>query len=128
MDDFDRLCLEEHRKGNGRTRNQMKRKTFLDLHYADYLSILDEIVNKMNELLEVLRVQGDKIGLKTNVKKSLRLGISEDEKVTLDNEKIDQVENFTYLGSIISKDGGNSEDVKSGIAKDQGVFSQLKKV
>ena len=47
----------------------------------------------MNEFLEVLHVQGAKIGLKINVKKtkSLRLGISEDEQVTLDNEKIDQV-------------------------------------
>ena len=60
--------------------------------------------------------------------KSLRLGISQDEKVTLDNEKIDQVGSFTYLGSIISKDGGSSEDVKSRRAKAQGVFSQLKKL
>ena len=34
---------------------------------------------------------------------------------------------FRNLGSIISKDGGSSEDVKSRIAKAQGVFSQLKK-
>ena len=53
--------------------------------------------------------------------KSLRLGISEDEKVTLGNEKIDQVCSFSYLGSIISKDSGGSEDVKSRIAKAQGV-------
>ena len=54
--------------------------------------------------------------------KSLRLGISEDENVTLGSEKIDQVGSFAYLGSIISKDGGISEDVKSRIAKAQGVF------
>ena len=53
--------------------------------------------------------------------------ISEDEKVTLGNEKIDQVDSFTYLGSIISKDGESSEYFKSRIAKAQGVFSQLKK-
>ena len=44
-------------------------------------------------------------------------GISEDEKVTLGNDKIDRVDSFTYLGSIISKDGGSSQDVKSRIAK-----------
>ena len=84
----------------------------------------------MNEVLEVLQVQGAKIGLKINVKKtkSLRPGISEDEQVALGNEKIDQVGSFSYLASIISKDGGSSEDVKSGIANAQGVFSQLKKV
>ena len=99
-------------------------KTLLDLDYADDLSILDESVSKMNEFLEVLRVQGAKIGLKIIVKKtkSLTLGISEDEQVTLGNEKIDQVGSLNYLGSIISKDGGSSEDVKSTIAKAQGFF------
>ena len=58
-----------------------------------------------------MRVQGARIGLKINVKKakSLRLGISEDEKVTLGNETIYQVGSFAYLGSIIGKDGGGSE-------------------
>ena len=47
-------------------------------------------MSKMNEFLEVLRVQGAKIGLKINVKKtkSLRLRISEDKQVTLGNEKM----------------------------------------
>ena len=38
-------------------------------------------MSKMNEFLEVLRVQGARLGLKINIKKtkSLRLGISEDE-------------------------------------------------
>ena len=98
-------------------------KTLLDLHYAD------ESVSKINEVIEVLQVQGAKIGLKINDKKtkSLRLGISEAELVTLGNEKIDQVGSFSYLGSIISKDSGSTEDVKSRIAKAQGFFSQLKK-
>ena len=104
-------------------------RTLLDLDYADDLSILDESVSKMNEFLEVLRVHGAKLGLKISVKKtkSLRLGISEDEQVTLGNEKIDKVWSFSYLGSIISKDGGSSEDVKNRIAKVQGVFFTFKK-
>ena len=84
-------------------------KAFLDLDYADDLNILDESVSKMIEFLEVLRVQGARIDLKINVNetKSLRLEITEDEQVTLGNEKTDQVESFTYLGSsIISKYGG----------------------
>ena len=44
------------------------------------------------------------------------------------NEKIDQINSFTYIGSIISKDGGSSEDVESRIAKDPRCFIlQLKK-
>ena len=56
----------------------------------------------------------------------LRLGISEDEKVKLGHKKIDQVGSFTYLGSSNSKDSESSEDVKSKIAKDQHIFTQLK--
>ena len=54
----------------------------------------------MNELLEVLKVQGARVGLNINVKKTkpLRQGISKDEKATPGNEKIDQVDSF--LGSI----------------------------
>ena len=104
-------------------------KTFQDLDNADDFSILDESVSKMNELLEILRLQSGRIGLKDSVKKtkSLRLGISEDEEVTLSNEKTNQVDSFTNLGSIISKGGWISKVVRSGIAKAQGVFSQLKK-
>ena len=67
--------------------------------------------------------------MKINVKntKSLRLRISKDEKVTLGNEKIDQVVSFTNLGSIISKNGGSSENGKSRIARAQGVFFTVKK-
>jgi hypothetical protein len=51
--------------------------------------------------------------LEINLQKtwSLKLGISEDENVTFSNEMIDQVNSFTYLGSIISKDGGRKEEV-----------------
>ena len=57
----------------------------------------------MNELLEVLWLQDARIGLKINVKKTklLRLGKREDERVTLGNEKIDQVDRLNYLGSVI---------------------------
>ena len=48
--------------------------------------------------------------------------------MTLCNGKVDQVGSITYLGSIISKDRGISKDVKSRIAKAQGVFSQLNNI
>ena len=78
----------------------------------------------MNELSEFFRVQGARILLKINVKKtkSLRLGISHNEKVTSGNKKINQVDSFTYRGSIISRNSGSNEDVKSRRAKAQIFF------
>ena len=82
----------------------------------------------MNELLEVLRVKVARIGLKMNVKKtkSLRLGIREDEKLKSSNEIIDEVDSFTYLGCIISKEGGSIEYVKSRIARLRMFFTAKK--
>ena len=112
------FVLRSTGKATGDHGNKWGGKTVLNLDYANEFSILDESVNKMNELLEALRVQGARIGWKINVKKtkSLRLGISEDEKVTLGNENIYRDSsrfNVTDLGSIISKDNGSSEDIKS---------------
>ena len=45
-------------------------KTLLDLDYIDDLSILDKSLSKVDELLEVLRIQGARLGLKINVKKT----------------------------------------------------------
>ena len=42
--------------------NRQRGNTLMDF-------ILDESLSKMNELLEVLRVQGARLGLKINVKK-----------------------------------------------------------
>ena len=72
IDHFDGRCLREHRKGNGRPL-KWGGKSLLDLDYADDLSILDESVSKMNELLEVLRFQGARIDLKINFKKTKSL-------------------------------------------------------
>ena len=45
---------------------KLERKNLLDFDYADDLSILEESLSKVNELLEVSPVQGPRIGLKIN--------------------------------------------------------------
>ena len=67
----------------------------------------------MNKLLEVLQVHDARVGLKINVEntKSLMLGTSTDEKVTLGNENIDQVDSF--LDSIKMVMGFSSQLKKS---------------
>ena len=59
--------------------------------------------------------------------KSLRLGIREDGKVTFDNDKIDQMDRFTYLGTISIEDSWSSGNVQSRIAEAQVVFCTVEK-
>ena len=79
--------------------------TLLDLNYTDEMSILDENVSKMNEVLEVSPVHGTRIALEINDKKtkSPRLGIGEGEEMTLDNEKINQVDSSLTLTALLVK-------------------------
>jgi len=102
------LRAKGHKKVTGEHVINWGSKTLPDLDFADDLRILDESVIKKNEFFEILRFRGARISLKINYKKtaSPRLGISEGEDVMMGNEKIFQVESFTYLASIIIKDGG----------------------
>ena len=49
------------------------------------------------------------------------------EPVKLEGNEIDEVETFTYLGSITDKHGGADADVKAKIGKARGAFIQLKR-
>jgi hypothetical protein len=44
------------------------------------------------------------------------------EKLTIDGKKVDS---FTYLGNIVTNDGGSEEDVRVWIRKANGAFIQL---
>ncbi|VDO48418.1 unnamed protein product [Schistosoma margrebowiei] len=48
--------------------------------------------------------------------------------ITLDGETLENVESFTYLGSIIDEQGGSDADVKARIGKARTAFLQLKNI
>ncbi|VDP58117.1 unnamed protein product [Schistosoma margrebowiei] len=48
--------------------------------------------------------------------------------ITVDGETLEDVESFTYMGSIIDEQGGSNADVKSRIAKARTAFLQLKNI
>ena len=50
------------------------------------------------------------------------------EPVKLEGNEIDEVETFTYLGSIIDKHGDTDANVKAMIGKARGAFIQLKNI
>ena len=60
-----------------------------------------------------------KMGLKikTSKTKGMRVNTRNVDKLELNGEAIDEVENFTYLGSNFSKDGGSDWDIQMRIGK-----------
>jgi len=47
---------KEHIQSNGRIKSQWRCKTCLGIDYANDLSIIDESLRKMNQILEALQV------------------------------------------------------------------------
>ena len=60
--------------------------------------------------------------------KVLKVNAASTTPILLDREALEEVENFTYLGSIVDKQGGTDADVKIRIGKARAAFLQLKNV
>ncbi|VDP36310.1 unnamed protein product [Schistosoma margrebowiei] len=58
--------------------------------------------------------------------KVLKFKVENNNPITLDGETLEDVESFTYLGSIIDEQGGSNADVKAKIGKARTAFLQLK--
>lgn len=49
--------------------------------------------------------------------KNMRINASQEAPLIVDGQAIEEVDRFTFLGSIVSKTGGTDEDVKARINK-----------
>jgi len=77
-----------------------------------------------------LEVQGAKVGLKINATKTklMRIGTTRDDGVSVVDGRIEEVDEFTCLGSIVSKKGGTDEDIQARIGKTRQAFAMLRPI
>ena len=60
--------------------------------------------------------------------KLMKVLTKQDGRVKIGQESAEEVEEFQYLGSIISKTGGTCEDIKAHISKARHTFALLRPV
>ena len=58
----------------------------------------------------------------------MRIMTSNNSRISVQNKKIEDVNEFVYLGSVISIEGGADEDIKRRLGKGMGVFRKLQKI
>lgn len=70
------------------------------------------------------------LGLKINSSKNkvLRINSKNSTPITMDNNALEDVNSFTYLGSIISRDGGTEDDVQARNGKARTTFNMLNNI
>jgi len=86
---------------------------------------LQRLVNNLNKI-------SNDFNMKINVKKtkSMRISRKGDEgiNITLNNQQIEQVNNFKYLGAIITSDGRCHEEIQARIAMAKTAFSKRREL
>ena len=98
-------------------------KQLEDLNFADGISLLSHRHQDAQEKLSRLPKEAEKTGLNINTK--MQINNEKQDPVTLHDEDLNEVEKFVYLGSVVNKDGGTDEDIKSWINRARHAFTTL---
>ena len=101
-----------------------------DIDFADDIALLSHSQGHMQDKTERLSNVARSTCLEVNVgkTKSLRVNATQEALININVQAIEDVDNFTYLGSIVSKTGGADEDVKARISKARHAFVTLRPV
>ena len=82
--------------------------------------------NKATRPMDISAKEG--LSMHKQKTKIMKVNTASTEPVLLEGSPLDEVESFTYLGSIINVQGGTDEDVKTRIGKARTGFLQLQTI
>ena len=98
-----------------------------DLDFADDIALLSHNHRSMQSKLTRLAKISMQTGLRISKSKTkvMRVNTRNVDRIELAEDEIDEVEDFAYLGSNISKDGGSDQDIRVRIGKARTAFTIL---
>ena len=105
-------------------------KQLEDLDFADDIALLSHKHQDAQEKLNRVAEEGEKTGLKISKTKTevMRVNNKQHAPIQLHQEDIKEVDKFVYLGSVVNKDGGTDEDIKSRTSKARHAFRILRSI
>ena len=101
-----------------------------DLDFADDLALLSSRHQDIQSKTQKLHEHAKQVGLKINIRKTkiMRLNTTIQDPVKIDDQQIEDVKTFTYLGGIVTTEGGCDQDINSRLGKAKQQFRRLKKI
>ena len=101
-----------------------------DLDFADDLACLSTNINHLQEKTTRLSDFASKTGLNINYKKTqvMRLNTNNHTPLVVNDHQLEDVDDFIYLGGLVSKDNGTQKDIKLRLSKACSVFARLQPV
>ena len=105
-------------------------KKLSDIDFADDLALLATTCSEMQIMTNNVVEIAETFGLRVNIGKTKvqKICSTEIESLKIKDEIIDEVESFSYLGSIQRFDGDSEIDTRSRLGKGAGVFKKLHKI
>uniref|UniRef100_A0A914WQC5 Reverse transcriptase domain-containing protein n=1 Tax=Plectus sambesii TaxID=2011161 RepID=A0A914WQC5_9BILA len=106
-------------------RNQSR---LTDCDFADDVGMLATTKPALQRMTISLEEEAAKVGLRISAEKTKVLTVNRKTKanITVGDKEIEEVKKFTYLGSVMTGDGGSDEDVDARIGKAAAVFKRMR--
>ena len=103
---------------------------FTSLEDLDDLALLSHLEKHMQSKHQNYRVMQKKNGLKINTNKTevMSLNTKQPARIQVDGNNLSNTTTFTYLGSIVTSDGGADEYIKARLSKARGASISLKNI
>ena len=95
-----------------------------DLDFADDIVLLSTTQAQMQTKFTKLAKTAATTGLHINKSKTKVINIDHNTNntINLDGEALEEVDTYTYLGSIVGRDGGSNKDIQARIGKARTAF------
>ena len=105
-------------------------KQLEDVDFADDVALLSHRHDNKQDKATSLYESAAKLGLKISKKRTriMRANHVNKNNIQLKGEDAEDVEQFTYLGSVVSRDDRTDRDIKSGIGKATSAFRTLRPI
>ena len=107
-------------------------KLLKDVRFADDQGMVASTQNGLQRLMDRVNETSKRYGMKINVKKTKTMIVSKSGggvvNVLVDGQKVEQVHQFKYLGSIIEEEGRCLVDVKARIGMAKNAFNNRKEL
>ena len=105
-------------------------KQLEDLDFADDISLLSHKQQDAQEKLCRVAEEAEKTGLQIHIGKTeaMRINNKQQDPLQLNQQNIKETEKFVYLGSVVNKDGGTDDDIRSRINKARHAFNTLRQI
>ena len=91
---------------------KIARRNSNNLRYADDTTLMAESEEELKSLLMKVKVESEKAGLKLNIQKTKIMASGPNSSWEIDEETVETVSDFIFLGSKITSDGDCSHEIK----------------